>query len=340
MHMELQSIIFDLCSTFGVSGSEAPALRCAEKYLASFGEIQTDCNGNLFALLGNPNAEKTILLDAHLDRIGFIITDISDDGFVKVDKLGGIDIRVLQDCVLVAENGLKGTVCCLPPHLTDGNEGKATPISKTWVDFGMPAEQLRQQLNIGDTLTFAAQPQTLLGDKITAPALDDRCGVAALIRAAELISTDEYRVIILLSTQEETYGTGAKTGAFQFDIDEAIAVDVSFAAQPDISGQYGKIELGKGPMICISSVMNRAMSDKLIAVAKEKNIPCQLEPIAGSTGTNGDHIAVSKSGVKTAVVSIPQRYMHTPVEVISLADVENTARLIAEYINCGGAFHG
>ena len=186
-------------------------------------------------------------------------------------------------------------------------------MDKTWVDFGMNAAQLRQKLHIGDTLTFCTKPRRLLGDKITAPALDNRCGVAALIRAAELIDTQAFRVILLFSSQEETFGTGAKTGAFALDPDEAIAVDVSFAAQPDVTGQYGKIELGKGPMICI---------------------------FAGVTGTNGDHIAVSKSGVRTAVVSVPQRYMHTPVEVISLADVENTARLLAAYINSGGAFHG
>ena len=338
--MDLEKLIFDLCAAQGVSGSEAPALAVAKEYLKNTAEVRADSNGNLFAALGNQNADKTILLDAHLDRIGFIVIDINDDGFVKVDKLGGIDVRVLQDTVLVSESGLNGTVCCLPPHLTDGSEGKATPISKTWVDFGMPADRLRELLKPGDALTFAEQPHKLLGDKITSPALDDRCGVAALLRAAELIDTQEYKVVLLLSTQEETFGTGAKTGAFQINADEAIAVDVSFAAQPDVSGQYAKIALGKGPMICVSSVMDRAMSQKLIALAKEQEIPYQLEPIGGATGTNGDHIAVSKSGVKTALVSIPQRYMHTPVEVISLADVENTARLIAAYINCGGAFNG
>ncbi len=310
--MNLEQLIFELCSVYGVSGSEAPALKAAKKYLEQKAGVSVDNNGNLIAVLGNNAAEKTIILDAHLDRIGFIITDIDDKGFVKVDKLGGVDIRTLQDSVLVSESGLKGTVCCLPPHLSDGSEDKASPIDKTWVDFGMPKEQVEKQLKIGDTLTFSTQPKKLLGDKITAPALDDRCGVAALIRAAELIDTDEYKVVILLSTQEETYGTGAKTAAFSIDADEAVAVDVSFASQPDVAGQYGKIELG----------------------------PYQLEPIAGATGTNGDHIAVTKSGVKTAVVSIPQRNMHTPVEVISLSDVENTARLIAAYINCGGAFNG
>lgn len=336
--MDLKKLIFDLCRDGGVSGSEICAAQTVVKYLAPFAETEADSNGNLFARLGNPNAGKTILLDAHLDRIGFIVTDISEQGFVKIDRLGGIDVRTLQDTVLQTEDGLKGTVCCLPPHLSDGNEGTAVPVGKTWVDFGMPAAAVRACVKIGDTLTFAAQPAALLGDKITAPGLDNRCGVAALMRAAELIDTQDYAVVLLFSAQEETFGTGAKTGAFQADADEAIAVDVSFASQPDVSGQYSKIELGKGPMICVSPVLNRAMARQLMTLAEAHHLPFQTEPIAGATGTNGDHIAVSKSGVKTAVISVPQRYMHTPAEVISLADVENTAQLIAAYINSGGAF--
>lgn len=337
--MDLEKCLFDLCRCHGVSGSEASLFETASKYIAPYADISTDSNGNMYAVLGNLNAEKTILLDAHLDRIGFIITDINDDGFVKVDKVGGIDARVLQDSVLVSESGLKGVVCCLPPHLTDGDESKATPLSKIWVDFGLPSNMVKEKLSVGDTLTFASEPVKLIGDRISSPALDDRCGVASLVRAAELIDTEHYRVVIMLSAQEETYGTGAKTGAFQTGADEAIAVDVSFASQPDISGQYSKIALGKGPMICISPVLDRFMSEKLVELSKNRDIPYQLEPISGVTGTNGDHIAVSKSGVKTAVVSIPQRYMHTPGEVISVADVENTAQLIAAYINCGGAFN-
>ena len=332
--MELLSLIFDLCSAHGVSGSETAAKEILEKYCAA--PLHKMPCGSYYAVLGDPDAEKTVLLDAHLDRIGFMITDIDDMGFVKVDRVGGVDTRVLQNTVLVAENGLKGAVCCLPPHLSDGKEDKATPISKTWVDFGLPAEEVKRSLRLGDVLTFAAPPKKLLGDKITSPALDDRCGVAALLRAAELIDTDACRVVLLFSSQEETFGTGAKTGAFALDADEAVAVDVSFASQPEVSGLYGKIGLGKGPMICISSVTDRQMSRTLTELARREGIPYQLEPIAGSTGTNADGIAVTKGGVRTAVVSVPQRYMHTPVEVISLADVENTARLLAAYVNCGG----
>ncbi len=341
--MNIKELIFELCSVFGVSGSEEPAIAVAKKYLDNIAETTTDNNGNLYAVFGNKNAEKTILLDAHIDRIGFMVTDIDENGFVKVDKCGGIDVRTLQDSELVLQNdsSISGVVCCLPPHLSDGKEDKAAPISKTWVDFGMPYDEVAKHIKIGDLLTYKTSPKELLGNRISSSALDDRCGVAALIRCAELLSDAsdlKYKIVILLSSQEETYGTGAKTGAYKIDADEAIAVDVSFASQPDITGMYSKIELTKGPMICISPILNKPMSDKLTEIAKKLNIPYQLEPISGITGTNADHISVSKSGVKTAVVSIPQKYMHTPAEVIDTDDVENTARLIAEYIKNGGAF--
>ncbi len=341
--MDLKKVIFDLCSSCGVSGSEEPAVITAEKYLKEYSETRVDSNGNLFAVLGNKDADKTILLDAHIDRIGLIVTDINEKGFVKVAKCGGADVRTLQDSVVVLQSNpeIKGVVCCMPPHLSDGKEDKAVSIDKTWVDFGMSYDEVKSYISIGDVLTFKSEPVELLNNKIMSAALDDRCGVASLIKCAELISNEsniDYKVIIMLSVQEETFGTGAKTGAFIVEADEAISVDVSFANQPDISGQYSKIELGKGPMICISPILNRKMSNKLIELAESNNIPYQLEPISGATGTNADSITVTKGGVKTALISIPQRYMHTSSEIIAVEDVENTAKLIFEYIKCGGAF--
>ncbi|MBQ1507217.1 MAG: M42 family metallopeptidase [Ruminococcus sp.] len=339
--MNLKELIFELCQAPGVSGSEEPALEIIKKYISPFAKVSTDSNGSLFATLGNENAEKTILVDAHIDRIGFVVTDINENGFVKIDACGGIDARVLQNTELAAQSDpeLVGVVCCLPPHLTDGSEDKATPVSKTWVDFGMPRAELEKRLKIGAALTFSSKPRELLNGRISAPALDNRCGAAALIRMCEIISgmKTPYKVTALFSSQEETFALGAKTGAFKLEPDEAIAVDVSFASQPDISGQYSKIGLSKGPMIGISPVLNRKMTDRLIELARKQDIPYQLEPLASSTGTNAEHIACSKGGIKTALVSIPQRYMHTQNEVISVLDVENTARLLAEYIICGGA---
>ncbi len=336
--MELKQIIFDLCSAHGVSGSEDEVFEVIKLHLGNTADISADSNGNLYAVTGNINADKTILLDAHIDRIGLIVTDINEQGFVKVDKCGGIDMRVLQDTVLVSENGLHGTVICMPPHLINGNEDKANPISKTWVDFGMPAEEIKKQIKIGDRLTFSYEPKMLLGDKITAPALDNRCGAAALIYCAQMLKNCDcdYKIVIMFSAQEETFGSGAVTGAYKIEADEAISVDVSFASQPDISGQYASVELRKGAMIGISPALDKAMTNKLIELAENKNLSYQLEPLSGSTGTNADKISVSKSGVKTALISIPQRYMHTQAEVISISDVKSVSELICEYILGGG----
>ena len=336
--MNIQELIFNLCAAHGVSGDENAVSSVAEQYLSAFAETSVDRNGNVIAVCGNPSAEKTILLDAHLDQIGLIVTDINENGFVKVAACGGIDVRTLQNEVFETKDGARGTVCCLPPHLSDGSESKAEPISKVWLDFGMSREEVREHLAIGDTLTFSEKPEMLLGGKITSPALDNRSGVAAIIAAGELVKdAKDYKVVILLSVQEETYGTGAATGAFTQEPDEAIVVDVSFAAQPDVSGQYAGIELGKGPMIGVAPVLNREMTDTLIALARSLDMPFQYEPIAGSTGTNADKIAVTKSGVKTAMISIPERYMHTQSEVLDPADAENTAKLIAAYILRGGS---
>lgn len=341
--MNTKELIFELCSAMGVSGREDPALSVAEKFLSDFADDIKISNGSLTAVCGNKNSDKTILLDAHIDRIGFMVTEINEDGFVKVSPCGGIDARTLADTVLCLQNNtdVTGVVCCMPPHLSDGKEDKAVPTDKIWVDFGLTYDEVKKVISFGDMLTFASKPANLLNDRVVAPCLDNRCGVASLIKCAELLKDTEtgYKVVILLSSQEETFGTGAKTGAFAVDADESIVVDVSFAAQPDISGFYSSVELDKGPMICISSILNKEMSKSLENIAENKNIPYQFEPIAGRTGTNADHITISGKGVKTAVVSIPQRYMHTQNEVISVNDVDNTAKLIAEYIKCGGAFN-
>lgn len=344
INMDLKSIVTQLCNDSGVSGCEAPAAETAKKMLADFAQVTTDRNGNVIARLNNSSSDKTIILDAHLDRIGLMVTEINPDGFVKVDKCGGIDVRTLLDTELVLQGNsdIVGVVCCMPPHLSDGNEDKAVSIDKIWVDFGMTSDEVKKHISIGDLLTFKSQPTSLLNNRICSAALDNRCGVASLIRCAQLLKDEKqlpYNVVILLSSQEETFGTGAKTGAFSLDADEAIVVDVSFASQPDVSGIYGGITLGGGAMICVSPILNKEMSNKLIKLSQENSIPYQLEPISGTTGTNADHITVTKSGVKTSVISIPQKNMHTPSEIISLDDVENTARLIAEYIRCGGAFN-
>jgi len=209
------------------------------------------------------------------------------------------------------------------------------------IDTGLPEETLKKLVAPGDRILVEAEPVRLLGDRIAAPALDDRCSMAAILRCLELLRGKELpcRLAVLFSVQEETGGCGAKTGAFSVQPDEAIAIDVSFAQGPGVPDRI-VAELGKGPLIGISSTLSRRMSDTLEQLAKTDKIPYQLEVMAGSTGTNADDISSSGRGVVTGLISIAQRSMHTAVEVVSLADVEVTAQLLAAYVLKGGVCNG
>lgn len=333
-------ILRKLCLSGGVSGDEDEICSAAYNLLFPYADVKINNFGNVFAVFGNKEAEKTILLDAHIDRIGFIVTDITSKGFLKVDKCGGIDYRTVQGCgvKIHGREELKGVVCCLPPHLSDGKEDTAISADKVYIDTGLNSERVKELVSIGDTVSFIEEPAMLLNNKITAPALDNRAGVAAVIKTARLLKGRDcpFKVAALLSSQEETYQLGAKTGAYKIDADESIVIDVSFASQPGINDQYSNIELSKGPMLCVSPVLSRNMYNRLKFISEEINIPYQNEVCSGLTGTNADSIAVSKSGVKTALVSIPEKNMHTQAEIVDIQDIENTAKLITEYIVRGG----
>lgn len=334
----LENMIFELSEANGTPGAEDEISNIIEKYVSGFAEVKRDRFGNVTAYL--PAGKKTILLDAHMDRIGMIVTGIEDGGFLRVAKCGGMDARVLaaQDVTVWGREPVYGVVTSTPPHLSTPEDAKkAKDFDSILIDTGMSKQEAERLISQGDRITVRCPHGELENGRIFGAALDDRAGCAAIIRAAELVAETKERpsVQLLFSAQEETGGDGAVTGSFNIDADECIAVDVSFADAPDMpSEKCGK--LNKGPMIGIAPVLDYRISQRLKAIAEEKEIPYQLELMGDSTGTNADHIAISKGGVRTGLVSIPQRNMHTGVEIIALDDVENSARLIAEYILGGG----
>lgn len=334
----LENMIFELSEANGTPGAEDEISNIIEKYVSGFAEVKRDGFGNVTAYL--PAGKKTVLLDAHMDRIGMIVTGIEDGGFLRVAKCGGMDARVLaaQDVTVWGREPVYGVVTSTPPHLSTPEDAKkAKDFDSILIDTGMSKREAERLISQGDRITVRCPHGELENGRIFGAALDDRAGCAAIIRAAELVAKTEERpsVQLLFSAQEETGGDGAVTGSFNIDADECIAVDVSFADAPDMpSEKCGK--LNKGPMIGIAPVLDYRISQRLKAIAEEKEIPYQLELMGDSTGTNADHIAISKGGVRTGLVSIPQRNMHTGVEIIALDDVENSARLIAEYILGGG----
>ncbi len=336
--MDLEKTIMSLADADGVSGDETEAAQLA---LSMLKEYTDDCyikNGNVIGHLGSKGAKPHILIDAHIDQIGFVVTYITEDGFLKVSNCGGIDRRLLlaQPVTVSGRERVSGVICAIPPHL-EKDESKVPEMEDICIDVGMTKAQAEKVISLGDKVTFSARCEKLLGDRLTGAALDDRCGVAAILRTIELVKEKALHseVTVMFSTQEEVGERGAKIGAFDIDPDVAIAVDVSFALTSDDSEiKCGK--MGGGCMIGYSPVLDRELSDRMKSIAAEKKLPYQIEVMSGTTGTNADRFSVNKSGVKSVTLSIPLKYMHTPVEVISFSDVENTAQLIAAYIEEAG----
>lgn len=332
---DFQELLFALCAEPGTPGDESEAARRAARELSDCGETEIDRMGNVICRMGNRGAQRQILLDAHLDQVGLIVTQIEKDGFLRIDSCGGTDRRVLpgSPVTVYGREPLTGVMCCMPPHLVEGGEDKVESIDRMAVDVGLSKEEAEALVSPGDRALIRAPQKRLLGSRIASPALDDRAGCAALIRCAQLLHGENLScgLTVLLSSREEVGGQGAQTGTFSLEPTEAIVVDVSFAAQPGVDpAKCGK--LGGGPMIGMAPILNRPMVHRLKELAKKNEIPFTMEIMGGETGTNADGIAVSRAGVHTAMVSIPLRYMHTPVEVIDVQDVEYTARLLAEYV--------
>ena len=333
--MDLKNTITQLTEVSGASGNEAPAAELALNMLKKYCPDAGIIYGNVVGRLGEFRSElPSLVLDAHIDQIGMIVTNITGEGFIKVGNLGGIDRRLLpaQPVIVHGKKDVSGVICSVPPHLSSG-DSKVLSFDEVAIDTGMKKTELEQIVSLGDTVTFDVKCRSLLGSRITSGALDDRCGAASILYALEILQGHQtaYNVTVIFSAQEELGERGAKIGAYELDPDIAIAVDVSFAYS--LSEDENKCGyLGKGPMIGISPSLDRELSNELINTAKKSDIPYQTEVMNGLTSTNADQYSVSRCGARTCTVSIPLRNMHTPAEVIDIKDVELTARLLAEFI--------
>ena len=336
--MDLKKTIAELTEVSGASGNEAPAAELAMNMLKKYCPDAAIINGNVVGRFGDfRSGLHSLVLDAHIDQIGMIVTNITGESFIKVGNLGGIDRRLLpaQPVIIHGKKDISGVICSVPPHLSSG-DSKVLSFDEVAIDTGMTKAELEKIVSLGDTVTFDVKCRTLLGSRITSGALDDRCGAASILYALELLQgqATAYNVTVIFSAQEELGERGAKIGAYELDPDIAVAVDVSFAYS--LSEDENKCGyLGKGPMIGISPSLDRELSDELINTAKKSDIPYQTEVMNGLTSTNADQYSVSRCGARTCTVSIPLRNMHTPAEVIDIRDVELTARLLAEFIKEG-----
>ena len=321
-----------LTSAVGVSGCEENICSLLCEILKPYGEVCVDALNNVYCTFGEG---YHFMLDAHLDEIGFIVTDIIDDGFIKFDKCAGIDTRPLPagEVSIWGKKEVKGIISTLPPHLQNADDEKNAPkLSDLSIDTGYSKNQLEELVSLGDRITFKRNFNVLLNNFVSASCLDDRSGVCAILLSLERLKELPCKITVMFSSQEEIGTRGAKIGPYAKNVDEAIVVDVSFAYTPTCDkSECG--EISKGAMIGFSPILNKEISDKLVKTAENNNIAYQCEIMSGKTGTNADVISVSECGVKTALISIPEKYMHQSVEIVDTKDIEAVSSLICAYIS-------
>ena len=334
--MHVQEILTQLCALPGPSGFEGPVAQCAVELLVPLmDEVYFHRMGSVVGVrrCGKPNARR-LLLDAHLDEVGLIVTG-EEEGYLRFRTLGGVDPRMLCDreVTLLTQPPMFGVVACLPPHVQSAKDmDKSTPISELYLDVGLSAGQAKKEIPIGTPVVFRSGGTPLGVDQFCAKALDDRACMVSILRAVELLKDEKLGLdlYILFSSREETSSAGAITAMYDIAPDMCIAVDVTHGYTPD-APKDKVLKMGGGPAIGVGPNMTRWMSRRLTELARCKDIPCQLEVMAGHSGTNAWPMQISREGVATAVVSLPLKYMHTPVEVIDLKDLEWLSQLLAAF---------
>ncbi len=330
----------NLISVPSPSGYETPAAKVWREYGSKFADkIESDYHGNTIACL-NADANPRIMFAGHCDELGFIVKYIDDRGFIYFDPIGGHDLGIISGRRVIIHN-TRGPVAGVTGkkaiHLMTPEERKKVPeIQNLWIDIGVSSrKEALQHISIGDPVVYDLAFKAMTGDIACSRAFDDKVGAFAVIEAMRLLKGDKLRasVFSVATVQEEIGLRGATTSAYAVDPDVGIAVDVCHATDhPEVSKvKVGEVLLGKGPVIHRGANANRKVVDLLKKAAKEENIPFQMKAIARGTGTDANAIQLTRKGVATGLIGIPLRYMHTPSEVVSLADVENTAKLLAAF---------
>lgn len=325
--------LIKLCNSCFIGSENAAADLAIEMLKPYVDEIKTDLTGSVFGFIKG-KSEKTVLIEAHIDEIGFTVTNVLEGGFLRLSKVGGIDIRVLpsQSVIVHGKKDITGVFTSTPPHLAKGKSAEFSDLDEIFVDTGI--KNIADYVSIGDFATFDITAKELQNGYITSKSIDDRSGCVAMIEVAKNLKQfgqPKDSIIVMLASGEELGNRGAKIGAFGKNIDEAIIVDVSFGVSPGTDPNHcGKCE--KGAMIGVSPILDKKMRDTLIEISEKNKIPYQLEAMSGITSTDADVVTVTECGIKTALISIPIKYMHTPIETVYLDDIKAVSDLITEYL--------
>ena len=336
--MTLKELIIALCSIMSVSGSE----RRGREELCGlvggvFDEYKTDVLGNhLFVKrCGRPNAPK-ILIDTHFDEIGMMVTDIKEGGFLTVANVGGVDTRILpaSEVLIYGKETLYGVFAAKAPHLSTPEEReKLSPLSDMLIDTGYSKEELEELCPIGTPVGFKPIYRELQNEYLAGKAFDDKACGACAIFGIDSVPRKELAgdVYFLFSAFEETSMAGARVAGFDLRPDYALALDVTFAADPETK-DMGLVKPCSGVAVTASPVTDRNLTRMVIGLCRAGNIPYAIEVSTGSTGTNANAFGTAAGGIPTALCSLPIKSMHTSAEVLNMEDANALKRVVAAFI--------
>jgi len=340
MDPDAQAFFEHILETPSPSGFERPVQEAVRVYAGQFADdVTTDVHGNVTAVK-NPGAPRRLMLAGHCDQIGLIVQHVDDEGFLYFLPIGGWDPQMLvgqRMTVWTRDAQIPGVICRKPIHLLTEEERKLAPkLKELWLDIGAADKAEAQKLvRVGDPVTVELTVHPMQNRRLASPAMDDKCGVWVVMEAlrracAKKLDCSLYAVS---TVQEEVGLRGATTSAYGIDPHIGVAVDVTQATDyPTIEKtEVGDVRLGKGPVIYRGPNMNPSVVERLIQTAESQEIPYQLAASGRPPGTDARVIQTSRAGVATGLVSIPNRYMHSPVEMVSLDDMDRAADLLARF---------
>jgi putative aminopeptidase FrvX len=340
MRDESFAFLQELVAAPSPSGYEQPAQRVFRSYIAPHAEVSGDVMGNVFGrIAGEGNDLPRVMLVGHTDEIGFQVRYLDDKGFIYFGAIGGVDPHLTpgQRVLIHGRNGaVTGVIGKKPIHLMEAKDRETVvKLDSQYIDIGAAdRKEAEEQVRVGDPITFAASLERLRGDRVTARGFDDKAGSFVVAEVLRRIAAADRKPAIDLygvsSVQEEVGLRGGTTSSYTVNPDIGICVEVDFATdQPDVERKHnGDVAIGKGPILPRGANINPALFDLLADTAAQENIPVQFTGIPRATGTDANVMQISRGGVATALVKVPLRYMHTPVEVLSLADLEHAVELI------------
>ena len=343
MRKESKEFLRNLLVEASPSGYEGPVRSIWTREVAAFADlVNVDVHGNAIGV-HNADGWPRVMLAGHMDELGFQIVHIDESGYLYFDTIGGFDIGTISGRkvrIQTRKGAVLGVIGKKPVHVMSGEERKRVPEKHDmWIDIGVKdGKEAKSLVDIGDSATYEENFAELRRDLVVSRGLDNKMGAYVVAETLRSITAHKRKCAAALfavaTVQEEVGLRGARTSAYGIDPQVGIALDVTWATDhPGMEKRkIGDISLGGGPVITRGPNVNPVLFDLLRTTAERRKIPYQVEAAPGATGTDANAIQLSRAGVATAIVSVPQRYMHTPVEVLSLKDLDNTVKLLTQTI--------